>query len=151
NPVGVGAMALASAVSIGAHLGLFGAMAQAFSAVIAMVTAFVASPLIAWATRGRYYLARTPDAAPPGRGLQRRVVCEREYEAPDMARCPAYGGAICSLCCTLDARCGDMCKPQASLGAQWSAALRWALPRRVWHRLDTGLGHFLLLMLVIAP
>ncbi|MEP6825787.1 MAG: hybrid sensor histidine kinase/response regulator, partial [Ramlibacter sp.] len=34
NPVGVGAMALASALSIGAHLGLFGPAAQAFSAVI---------------------------------------------------------------------------------------------------------------------
>ncbi|KQR50114.1 ATP-binding protein [Acidovorax sp. Leaf160] len=154
NPVGVGAMALASAVSISAHLGLFGPLAQAFSAVIAMVTAFVAAPLIAWATRGRYYLARPAQAVPPaGRAtaLQRCVVCEREYEAPDMAQCPAYQGAICSLCCTLDARCGDMCKPHAHLAVQWSAALRWLLPRRAWRLLDTGLGHFLLLMLVIAP
>ena len=55
NPVGVGAMALASVLSISAHLGVFGAMAQAFSAVIAMAVAFVAAPLLAWATRGRYY------------------------------------------------------------------------------------------------
>src|SRR5659263_640675 len=34
NPVGVGAMALASALSVTAHLGLFGPMAQAFSALI---------------------------------------------------------------------------------------------------------------------
>jgi hypothetical protein len=27
--------------------------------VIAMVVAFVTAPLIAWATKGRYYLART--------------------------------------------------------------------------------------------
>jgi hypothetical protein len=40
NPVGVGAMALASALSVAAHLGLFGPMAQAFSAVVALVTAF---------------------------------------------------------------------------------------------------------------
>jgi len=58
---------------------------------------------------------------------------------------------ICSLCCTLDARCGDMCKPHANLATQWSAALRWLLPKRVWPFLDTGLGHFLLLMLVILP
>ena len=178
NPVGVGAMALASLLSMAAHLGLFGALAQAFSAVIAMVTAFVAAPLIAWATQGRYYLARAAAAPPhgsrpcagadaPGDGpaaaprphgagraavaVQRCVVCERAYEAPDMAQCPAYRGAICSLCCTLDARCGDMCKPHASLAVQWSAALRWLLPRRVWRSLDKGLGHFLLLMLVIAP
>jgi len=179
NPVGVGSMALASTVSISAHLGLFGPLAQAFSAVIAMAVAFVAAPLIAWATQGRYYLARRPQLQPapladvppvPMRGpvsgqrgvgegegeaawcaVQRCVVCEREYEAPDMAQCPAYRGAICSLCCTLDARCGDLCKPHASMAVQWSAALRWVLPRAVWRYLDTGLGHFLLLMLVIAP
>jgi signal transduction histidine kinase/DNA-binding NarL/FixJ family response regulator len=55
------------------------------------------------------------------------------------------------LCCTLDARCGDLCKPQASLAAQWSGALRWLLPRRTWPYLDTGLGHFLLLMLIVVP
>jgi purine-cytosine permease-like protein len=54
NPVGVGAMGAASVLSIAAHLGAFGAAAQAFSALIALVTAFVAAPLIAWATRGRY-------------------------------------------------------------------------------------------------
>ncbi|WP_370630213.1 ATP-binding protein [Xenophilus sp. Marseille-Q4582] len=171
NPVGVGAMALASALSITAHLGVFGPMAQAFSALIALGTAFVTAPLIAWATKGRYYLARSePEAhtlhfhpaaaaaapAPaPGHALRlqtrRCVICERDYEGPDMAHCPAYQGDICSLCCTLDARCGDMCKPRAALSAQWSAALRWLLPRRVWPFLDTGLGHFLLLAIVIVP
>ncbi len=164
NPVGVGAMGLASALSIAAHLGLFGRTAQAFSAVIALGTALAAAPLIAWATGGRYYLARTPQVVAEagcgngngcaGAGAQatlRCVICERIYEGPDMAHCPAYRGPICSLCCTLDARCGDLCKPHASLAAQWSGALRWLLPRRIWPYLDTGLGHFLLLMLVIVP
>jgi signal transduction histidine kinase/purine-cytosine permease-like protein len=161
NPVGVGAMAMASVLSILAYLGLFGELAKAFSAVVALVTAMVTSPLIAWLTQGRYYLARPGVDAAPGDSslpgsyvrLQARqcVICEREYEAPDMAHCPAYQGAICSLCCTLDARCGDMCKPHANLATQWSGALRWLLPRRVWPFLDTGLGHFLLLMLVIVP
>ncbi len=172
NPVGVGAMALASALSIVAHMGLLGPLAQAFSAVIALGVAFIASPLIAWATRGRYYIARTSPVEPqePPEGLEaqhplrdpaqgvplaarvrRCVVCERDYEAPDMAHCPAYQGSICSLCCTLDARCGDLCKPQASLAAQWQAALRWLLPRAAWPYLETGLGHFLLLVGVIAP
>ncbi len=183
NPVGVGAMALASALSVTAHLGMFGPLAQAFSAVIAMGTAFVAAPLIAWLTQGRYYIAREsgpharhgvsslpPEGAVPpwggpaaeprtaaGEGTYKRyttqhcVICERAYEGPDMAHCPAYQGPICSLCCTLDARCGDLCKPHASLSAQWSGALRWLLPRRIWPYLDTGLGHFLLLMLIIVP
>ncbi len=177
NPVGVGAMVLASAISIAAHLGVFGPGAQAFSAVIAMATALVVAPLIAWATQGRFYIARqspsTVWAEPvevhhspaPGSGrteqieddlhagypLHRCVICERDYEGPDMAHCPAYQGPICSLCCTLDARCGDLCKPHASLSSQWSSALRWLLPRRIWPYLDTGLGHFLLLMLIVVP
>jgi signal transduction histidine kinase/CheY-like chemotaxis protein/purine-cytosine permease-like protein len=161
NPVGVGAMCLASVLGIVAHLGLMGAMAQAFSAVVAMVTAFVTSPLLAWATQGRYYLARTPAAQQvwsQGRGpshgdaaVHRCVICEAAYEAPDMAHCPAYQGSICSLCCSLDARCGDLCKPHARLSVQWQSALRRVLPQRWWPQLDAGLGHFLLLMLVIAP
>ena len=157
NPVGVGAMALASFLSVTAHLGSFGPMAQAFSAVIAMTTAFVAAPLIAWATQSKYYLARPADAAAAKDGdyqrytLQTCVICQRDYEAPDMAHCPAYQGAICSLCCTLDARCGDLCKPHASLSNQWQAMLRWLLPRPMWAHLDKGLGAFLMLMLVIAP
>ncbi len=159
NPVGVGAMALASVLSVAAHLGVFGPLAQAFSALIALGTAFVTAPLIAWATRGRYYIARrdeTPaadaSAGPYARyALRRCVICERDYEGPDMAHCPAYQGPICSLCCTLDARCADLCKPHASLSAQWSATLQRLLPRRLWPYLDTGLAHFLLLMIVIVP
>ena len=166
NPVGVGAMALASGLSITAHLGVFGPLAQAFSALIALGTALVASPLLAWATGGKYYLARGVPSSGAGAvrwarvehegsyqrlKVQHCVICEREYEGPDMAHCPAYQGPICSLCCTLDARCGDLCKPQASLAAQWTAALRRLLPRGSWRYIDTGLGHYLLLMGVITP
>ena len=158
NPVGVGAMTLASALSVASYLGFFGANAQAFSAVVALVTAFVAAPALAWFTKGRYYIAReSMGGAASGCGphalqsTQKCVICEREYEGPDMAHCPAYRGAICSLCCTLDARCGDLCKPHAALTAQWSHALRWLLPRKVWPYLDTGLAHFILLMLIIVP
>ena len=162
NPVGVGAMVLASVLSITAHLGFFGPLPQAFSALIALGTALIASPLIAWATGGKYYLARTSQhpaeaQATSADGQYQRyqlkacIICEREYESPDMAHCPAYQGPICSLCCTLDARCGDLCKPHASLASQWRATLRWLLPQRAWAVLDKGLGTFVMLMLVIAP
>ncbi len=155
NPVGVGAMALASVLSISAHLGGFGAMAQAFSALIAMGTALVTAPLLAWVTKGKYYIARqgapADEASYQRYTLTRCVICERAYEAPDMAHCPAYQGPICSLCCTLDARCGDLCKPHASLATQWSAVLRWWLPGRLWPYLDNGLASFLLLMAVTVP
>jgi len=150
NPVGVGAMGAASVLSVAAWLGLFGPMAQAFSALIALATAFVVSPLIAWATQGRYYIARQSPPALFTR-LQQCVVCEREYEADDLAHCPAYLGSICSLCCSLDARCDDLCKPQAKLATQWSAALRALLPRSAWPYIDTGLGHYVLLMAVVVP
>ena len=149
NPVGVGAMGIASVLSVLAWLGMFGAQAQAFSALIALVTAFVTSPLIAWATGGRYYLARQP--GPAQAGTRRCVICERDYESDDLARCPAYQGDICSLCCSLDARCNDACKPQARLSAQWSAVLRRILPASAAPFLESGLGHYLLLMGFIAP
>ncbi len=152
NPVGVGAMAAASLLSITAYLGVFGPLAEAFSALIALVTAMVASPLIAWWTKGKYYIARR-SPHPPGlfTGLQSCVICEREYETDDLAHCPAYLGNICSLCCSLDARCNDLCKPEARLSAQWAGALRALLPKRVWPYLETGLGHYLLLMAIVVP
>ncbi len=166
NPVGVGAMGAASGLSMLAYSGLFGPLAQAFSALIAMAVAFVAAPLIAWATKGRYYIARAADPATRGAGvpgdaagtymgakpLHHCVICERAYEGEDMARCPAYGGPICSLCCSLDARCHDLCKPAAARAAgQLRALLRRLTPRAFWPQLDTGLARYLLLMAVVAP
>ena len=159
NPVGVGAMGAASVLSIAAHLGAFGPLAQAFSALIALVTAFVASPLIAWATKGRYYIARRADEAPvkffeAGSSARYRAlrcsICEREYEGPDMSHCPAYQGPICSLCCSLDARCGDLCKPDARLASQARDAVHALLPRRLWPAIDGGLGAWLALMLPVS-
>jgi signal transduction histidine kinase/CheY-like chemotaxis protein len=167
NPVGVGAMGIASVLSVVAHLGAFGPLAQAFSATIALVTALIASPLIAWATKGRYYIARrtipilpvpvpAADPAPAegsylGARLQHCGVCEREYEGEDMASCPAYQTSICSLCCTLDARCNDLCKPDARLGVQWLTMLKALLPQRMWPQLEAGLAHYLLLMALVLP
>ena len=168
NPVGVGAMGLASVLSIAAHLGAFGPMAQAWSAMIALVAALLSSPLIAWATGGRYYLARrtraaraveaaeslapaAPARAGGGPALRLCVICERGYEPEDMAACPAYGGLICSLCCTLDARCDDQCKPQARLSAQWLRLLQRLLPARMAPQLRNGLSAYLLLMGAVVP
>ncbi|MDO9073471.1 MAG: ATP-binding protein [Rubrivivax sp.] len=163
NPVGVGAMGAASVLSMAAYLGAFGPMAQAFSAVIAMAVAFVTAPLIAWATQGRYFLARSAPATDDAAGsylggnaglkAQRRcVICERNYEGEDMAACPAYGGPICSLCCSLDARCHDLCKPAAARAPeQLASLLRRLMPRSWWPQLDTGLLRYLLLMAAVAP
>ncbi|MDR1936652.1 MAG: response regulator, partial [Candidatus Accumulibacter sp.] len=148
NPVGVGAMCAASLASIAAFTGVLGAAAQPYASFIALAGAFIASPLLAWATGGRYYLVRRDAAAA---GKQRCCVCERDYEAEDTARCPAYAGTICSLCCSLDARCDDLCKPGSNLAGQWRGLLERLFPARVVSYLDAGLAHYLLLMAGIAP
>jgi signal transduction histidine kinase/CheY-like chemotaxis protein len=67
-----------------------------------------------------------------------------------MAGCPVYGGPICSLCCSLDARCGDRCKDNARVSQQLSGFARRVFPRVVADALDTRLGHYLGLMLVVG-
>jgi signal transduction histidine kinase/purine-cytosine permease-like protein len=154
NPVGVGAMGVASLLSIAAFVGLLGVEIQPYASFVALCSAFLLSPLIAWATGGRYYLARPKQNVYFLRGAvnaQKCVICERDYEGEDMAHCPAYKGPICSLCCSLDARCHDLCKPEANLTAQWNAVLRRLLPAVVLPYLETGLGHYLLLMSGIVP
>ncbi|MCP3755830.1 cytosine permease [Streptomyces sp. TBY4] len=116
NPAGFGAMVIASTVSILAFFGLFGTYAEAFSTFIAAGLALVLCPLIAWATKGKYYLARPntvngPDVAVSDvTATHLCSVCESAYELPDIADCPVVSGAICSLCCSLDATCGDVCR-----------------------------------------
>ncbi|GAA5174260.1 ATP-binding protein [Niveibacterium umoris] len=149
NPVGVGTMAIASALSISAWVGLLGAALQPFASFLAIGAALVCSPLIAWATGGKYYLARKAEVR--STGAHRCCICDREYESDDTAHCPAYQGPICSLCCSLDARCNDLCKPQARLSSQWNGLLQRVLPRAVLPYVETGLGHYLLLMAGIVP
>lgn len=112
NPVGCGATLIASAVAILAYAGVLGVLAQAFFGFIALSVAFVSAIAIAYVTGGRYYIARPdlhyrPKAA---RTLVECCICERQYEAPDMAHCPFYRGPICSLCCGLELHCHDFCK-----------------------------------------
>ncbi len=113
NPVGFGAMSVASIISILAFVGVFGAYPQAYAPFLALGIAFVLSPLIAFLTKGKYYIARANTQATTleGQSLITCCICEQDYEIPDTAYCPVYDGSICSLCCSLDARCHDSCKP----------------------------------------
>jgi signal transduction histidine kinase/CheY-like chemotaxis protein len=143
NPVGTGAMLLSIIVSTLAFIGAFGPLPRALAPFIGLVVAFVTAPLIAWATRGRYYLARSPQGLPEGAGEVRCVICENSFERPDMALCPAYAGPICSLCCTLEARCHDMCKDNSRFGQQIQVLLGKLLPSRIAATVHTSVGHFL--------
>ncbi|WP_427023421.1 ATP-binding protein [Aureimonas ureilytica] len=142
NPVGLGAMGLATLVSLLAFAGAFGEVAQALSAFVALGVALVTAPLIAYATGGRYYLARKPRAEWAERSEITCGVCELPFEPEDMAYCPAYAAPICSLCCSLDARCHDLCKPHARFSAQ-VASLGTALPAPLRKRIDAKVGHYI--------
>jgi signal transduction histidine kinase/CheY-like chemotaxis protein len=148
NPVGVGALLLSIACSSLAYLGVFGSLAQILSPFIALLTAFVAAPLIAWATGGRYYLARPNDGVPPDVRQLRCSICENVFETNDMAMCPAYDGPICSLCCTLESRCHDTCKPEGRFAHQLATLLSDVLPARLAGALHSRAGHFLGILLI---
>ena len=113
NPVGVGAMGAASVLSVAAHLGAFGALAQAFSALIALVTAFVASPLIAWATKGRYYVARRDDASRRRRSGSSRLA---SVKGAAIACC-----AAASASATTKARTWRIARPTRARSARCAA------------------------------
>ena len=154
NPVGVGAMLIASLLSILAHGGLFGQLAQAASPVVALGSAMLFAPLIAWLTGGRYYLARSSDPLllyPLGVTTTVQCgLCSNAFESEDMAFCPAYSTPICSLCCSLDARCGDACKPRARLSEQLDDFIRWLFPRVSIPRLHSRLAQYLGLLTVLV-
>ncbi len=142
NPVGTGAMLLAVAAGLLSYAGAAGPMAEAFAPFIAFATAFGTAPLIAWATEGRYYLARKPRRHWAGQAAIKCVICENPFEPEDMAFCPAYAGAICSLCCSLDARCHDSCKPADRPSRAVIAMLEQAIPAGLRVPLTGSVGRF---------
>ena len=118
NPVGVGAMLISMTVGIIAYNGALGIEAQAFSSFITLALTFVISPLIAWATKGRYYIVR-PAPLNTGPRSNQCGVCENHFEKPDMTYCPLYQLPICSLCCSLDAHCKDACRTEGLISNQF--------------------------------
>ncbi len=146
NPVGMGAMLFATALSVAAYAGTMGPVAQAYAPFIALSASMIASPLLAWWTRGRYYVARQPAAHwRPGESVQCSV-CENHFESDDMAHCPAYGAPICSLCCTLESRCHDRCKTDARAADQVRAVLARLLPKRLSEAVNFRVAHYLVVV-----
>jgi signal transduction histidine kinase/CheY-like chemotaxis protein/purine-cytosine permease-like protein len=141
NPVGVGALAISVVLSSLAFLGVFGEYAEILAPFVALFTAFVAAPVIAMLTRGRYYLAR-PDQGLPDKPELECSICENVFERGDIAMCPAYSGPICSLCCTLEARCRDVCKTNSRFNEQLDRFIARVLPARLGALLNTRAGHF---------
>ncbi|AEF53623.1 hybrid sensor histidine kinase/response regulator [Marinomonas posidonica] len=147
NPVGIGSMLGASIIGFIFHAGLLGEEPQALSSFIALFTTFILSPLIAWLTKGKYYIAR-PEVIFHSKEELQCSVCHYHFEKEDMTHCPAYSGKICSLCCSLDVRCGDMCKSRSRLSEQFVDAFSQILPASWLKLVNTRMGHFLWLFLL---
>ena len=150
NPVGLLSMLLAAALAVTAYAGTLGPQAQAFAPFIALITALLLSPLLAWWTKGRYYVARQPQVlGRPGQMLKCGV-CENRFETEDMAHCPAYSAPICSLCCTLESRCHDRCKNGSRAAEQVEGLLTSLLPQELSSRVNFRVGHYLVVALSLC-
>jgi signal transduction histidine kinase/CheY-like chemotaxis protein len=152
NPVGVGAMLLSLVVSTFAHFDMFGETARVFAPMLGLVISFVTAPLIAAATKGRFYIARAPDEHVDNVSPIQCSICEHSFEPPDMSSCPAYGGPICSLCCSLEMKCHDRCKEKSAVGDQLKGFMEKILPVAVAVKMGTRVGRFIgiLSLLVLA-
>ena len=149
NPVGVVAMGVATVLSLAALSGIAGEMAAAMAPFIALLAALIMAPLVALATGSRFYLARQPAPAPAD-AQPACVICEKTFEPADVAHCPAYHGTICSLCCSLDARCDDRCKQDARLSDQLRQLGQRLLPAAVARRLHTDVGRYVVMLLLFS-
>lgn len=111
NPVGVVAFTAASGLSIAMYFHALGDTLQPYSPVAAAVIAFVLTPLVAYVTKGRYYLRRTDDGLDepmldadgnPSAVTYDCHVCHQSYERPDLAACATHDAVVCSLCLSTD-------------------------------------------------
>ena len=150
NPVGFGAVLAGTVLGSAAYSGLFGAVAQAFAPFLALLVSFVTAPAIAFGTRGRYYIARRTTRNWQSRTTVKCCICEHKFEPEDMAHCPVYAGPICSLCCSLDARCHDRCKEDARFPDQILAVLRATLPGWAVARINSRIGHYIGVLSLLA-
>jgi purine-cytosine permease-like protein len=111
NPVGFGSMLIAAGVSVLAFFGGLGPALTPYSPLVAIGLALVLPPILAVATKGKYYLRRTDDGIdlpmydefgnPSGEHLKCHV-CHHDYERPDMMKCETHDAHVCSLCLSTD-------------------------------------------------
>ncbi len=155
NPVGVISMFIASVIGICANLGFLGKTAQSLAAFLSLFIPFITVPFIAWITKSQYYLCRQPvqynTSEQSIKTTELRChVCENSFDQEDILHCPSYQGNICSLCCALDSRCADQCRPQAHLSAQMSLLLKKLFPSVVIQMVHSLVGKFLAIYLITS-
>ncbi|MCX7085361.1 MAG: response regulator [Methylococcales bacterium] len=149
NPVGIISTLTASLISILAYADIFGEVAKAFSGFIALGLAFILTPTMAWLFGKKHYIARDRNKNNVGND-KKCTICENTFEHEDMAYCPAYRGSICSLCCTLDARCLDVCKTGFRFDDYLRALAERVLPSRIKMTAKLRLLRFALMFLFLS-
>ncbi|MEV6070506.1 hypothetical protein AB0L82_28510 [Nocardia sp. NPDC052001] len=100
NPVGLVGFGLSAVLSIMTFFGIFGETLKPYSPIIAVIVSFVATPLTAILTKGKYYLRRTDDGIdapmfdehgnPSGETLTCHIT-GIDFERPDMIASPVPG------------------------------------------------------------
>ncbi|MBF6329010.1 purine-cytosine permease family protein [Nocardia transvalensis] len=126
NPVGPVGFGLSAVLSIMTFFGVFGEALKPYSPIVAVVIAFVATPLTALATKGKYYLRRTDDGIelpmfdehgnPSGETLTCHIT-GMDFERPDMIASAVPGPAgeiqyISSLALSTDRSGAHVLPPQ---------------------------------------
>lgn len=111
NPVGFVSLFIAAGISLLTFFGVLGEAIRPYSPLVAMVLGLVFPPILAVATKGKYYLRRTDDGIelpmydelgnPSGEHLKCHV-CHHDYERPDMMKCATHDAFVCSLCLSTD-------------------------------------------------
>lgn len=119
NPVGFGSLTISILASLIVFQGWAGDGIKPYSPLVAIGCALVFPPIIAIATKGKYYLRRTDDGIdlpmfdehgnPSGVELNCHV-CHQDFERPDMAACKTHDAYVCSLCLSTD-KVGDHVLP----------------------------------------
>lgn len=163
NPVGVGSTLLATGAGILASTKMLGDDISAFSGFIAFFLPFITAPLIAFITKGKYYLVAQPaaesTAAHPASTVElvdadktgiTCTVCQNQFDIEDMSSCPAYQNKICSLCCALETRCKDQCRPRAHIGAQFELIVKPLVSSKLYQYLVGPTGQFGFIFAVLS-
>ncbi|OSQ49414.1 ATPase [Thalassospira alkalitolerans] len=150
NPVGCGAMCIAILLALLAYSGLFGDVISKLYSYVALISAFALVPIIAVLTKSRYYLARSAATEWAIGETEACCICEHRFDREDMAHCPAYSGPICSLCCSLDSRCHDMCKPHGRFSGQIRAFATTHFSAGVGKWVNTRIAHYLGMLLTVT-
>ncbi len=156
NPVGVVSTLLATGVGVVSSTGTLGDVAAALSGFIAFFIPFVCVPLIALLTRSKYYLVNDVNVVDPSQIITSTkleniqcTVCQNKFDREDMSFCPSYEGNICSLCCALETRCKDQCRPEAHISFQLQRVFKPLLGKGVYTLLSGPLGHFTLIFITL--